>query len=456
MPPVEDLSAWIAQVAGRPPTSVRRRPGGGRHQAYDVVVDDGAGCAHELFLRADATEPPPWEHYTLRREAAIYRALHPTAVPVPAVLALHERLPAVLMEKAPGEARFSGLEPGVQQDIIDTFVPILFALHSVDALALDLPGVVPAASITEAVIHEVDIWERRLLDSAGPEPFVVACLAWLRANVPDVGDLPVLVQGDTGPGNFLHDGHQVTAVLDWELAHLGDPVEDLAWVATRNAQEPVPDFDRLIADYEHLTGPVDERRLRYHMVFAETRIAILAAARETGHRDPRGEVGNGLIYGALHKRLTVEAVADVLSVELAVLDGPDGPDDHETAQTPLFDAALLQLREIVLPAIEDPFASARAKSLARVLKYLRGVDRYRSRHSAEERAELGALLGRPITDVDAARTELVGAVRAGRLGVAELLEPAWGAVRREHQALGDAMGVLAQRHLPGRRPGSHG
>ena len=58
-----------------------------------------------------------------------------------------------------------------------------------------------------------------------------------------------LVQGDTGPGNFLHDGSKLTAIVDFELAHIGDPMEDLAWIGTRNAQEPVPDFDRLLALY---------------------------------------------------------------------------------------------------------------------------------------------------------------------------------------------------------------
>ncbi|MCU4186863.1 phosphotransferase family protein [Acidiferrimicrobium sp. IK] len=443
----DHLEKWVAEVTGARTATLLRRPGGGRHQAFDVIVEDGDGRTRELFLRADAGDPPPWEHYTLRRESAIYTALGPTPVPVPQVVALHPELPAAVMEKVDGVARFAGLDRAVQQEILDHFVTVLAALHELDATRLELPGVLPAASVRDAVANEIDVWERRLEDSAGPEPFLLACMRWLRDHNPDVADPPALVQGDTGPGNFLHDGHRVTAVLDWELAHLGDPVEDLAWLATRNSQEPVPDFERFVADYERLAGPVDRARLAYHMVFAEVRIAILAAAREAGARDLLGEVGNGLIYGALHKRLTVEALAAATGVTLPPLAAPAAA-DAETPQTILYDAALEQLRQIIVPHITDPFAASRAKSLARVLKFLRGMDSHGAAFAAEELRDIEALLGHPVTDAATGRLALVDAVHAGTLDASALLPSAWAAVRREHLAMGGAMGVLASRHLP--------
>ena len=102
------------------------------------------------------------------------------------------------------------------------------------------------------------------------------------------------MQGDTGPGNLLHDGAHLTALLDFELAHLGDPMEDLAWIGTRNAQEPVPDFDALLDAYVRAGGAVDRARIRYHFVFAELRIAVLAIER-AGHmrRRPTPTSGAG-------------------------------------------------------------------------------------------------------------------------------------------------------------------
>ena len=67
-----------------------------------------------------------------------------------------------------------------------------------------------------------------------PDPALVFTLRWLRGNVPDVDGPVVLVQGDTGPGNFMFADGRVVAVVDWELAHLGDPMDDIAWLSLRS------------------------------------------------------------------------------------------------------------------------------------------------------------------------------------------------------------------------------
>src|SRR5262249_21265922 len=145
-----------------------------------------------------------------------------------------------------------------------------------------------------------------------------ACFQWLREHVPDTGDAPPrLVQGDTGPGNLLHDGSRVTALLDFELAHLGDPMEDIAWVGTRNAQEPIPDMSRFLTKYDGASGITpDAARLRYHSLLAELRIAVLGVERQDATSSDLAEHGNHVIYGTLHRRLTVEALAAALGEQM--------------------------------------------------------------------------------------------------------------------------------------------
>jgi aminoglycoside phosphotransferase (APT) family kinase protein len=76
--------------------------------------------------------------------------------------------------------------------------------------------------------------------------------------------LVVLVQGVTGPGNFMYAGGRVVAVVDWELAHLGDPMDDIAWLTLRATQEPFPDLPARVGEYEALSGhAIDEPRVRY-------------------------------------------------------------------------------------------------------------------------------------------------------------------------------------------------
>ncbi len=443
--PIETLETWLRDATGAAAVDVQRRPGGGRHQAWDVTLTMADGPIAHRFLRADAARPAPHETYTLWREAEIYAALAGVGIPVPAVLAVHPDHPAVLMEYAPGTARFAGLDPAQQTTVLDDLVDVLVRMHAIDVSTLPLPSLLPARRVDDHVRAELDEWEGRLDASGQAEPFLRACFAWLRAQVPDVDGPPSLVQGDTGPGNLLHDDGRLTAVLDFELAHLGDPMEDLAWIATRNAQEPVPDFEALLDAYTRAGGTIDRARIRYHLVLAELRIAVLAIERADRAPSPDADVGSGLIYGTLHTRLTAEAFAAATGAAL-----PDPPDDtrSDTAVTAYYDAVLEQLRTVVVPAVDDAFAIQRAKSAARVLKYLREVDRAGDAPVVAELDAAARLVdARPAT-VDDARHRLEAEVMAGRLDAVALLPYAWARVQWEQRLREGAMGVLATRHLP--------
>ena len=439
---LDDLSAWAAEVVGESIDAIARRPGGGRHEAWDVR---GAGGG-TWFLRADSSPPDDFEHYTLRREAEIYGAVDELGIPTASIVGVHPVHEAVLMEYVPGTARIADLDRDAQIAIVDDFAPILARLHAADPSSMALPSLHPVRSIADHVVEELDIWERRLDSTGVPDPFLTACFAWLRDHVPDVPGPPSLVQGDTGPGNFLHDGTRVTAILDLELAHLGDPMEDLAWVGTRNSQEPVPDFERFLARYESAGGArFDLRRFRFHSLFAELRIAVLGAGRAGAVPHPLADLGNGLIYGVLHRRLTVEALAVAAGVAL--------PDSElaiatDTAATGAFDGVLAQLKTIVGPAVGEAYASQRLKSIARVIKYLREVDRVGDTHLEAELGDLEGLLGERPASAEDGRALLDRMVRSGAFTATDLLPMAAADAARRQQLAGPAMGVLASRHLP--------
>lgn len=441
---VAEFAAWAQELTGEPIRDIDRQPGGGRHGAWVVRGENGG----MWFLRADSAKPGPHEHYTLRRESEIYAAAASAGLPVPKILGVHPVHEAVLMEYVQGNARFAPLDSGAQASVVADFAPLLARLHAADPAQMELPSLAPVMSITEHVEQELDIWGSRLNAVTAPNPFLRACFLWLRQNLPEVDGSPSLVQGDTGPGNFLHDGRRVTALVDFELAHLGDPIEDLAWVGTRNAQDPVPDFDLFLAQYAEAGGDAfDGGRFRYHSLFAEVRIAILGAERAAaGGPSPMGDLGSGLIYGALHRRLTLEALCTAVGEprpDLSALPAPD------TAQTPYFDGVLLQMKDLIGPAISDPFAAQRLKSLARAVKQLREVDRIGSETLAEaELDDLEALLGhRPSSNMEG-RAELDALVGAGEMDAVDLIPFAAADVSRAHQLAAGAMGSLATRHLP--------
>jgi aminoglycoside phosphotransferase (APT) family kinase protein len=394
-----------------------------------------------LFLRLDPAPPDPEEHYTLRREARFYRAARQAGVPGPQVLAVHPTMEAVLLERMDGQAAFAEVDTAAQCAIIDDFAVHLARLHSAGTDALGLGS----TTMRDATLDELDIWETRL--DGHVDPFLTACFRWLRDHLPDTARLPaVLVQGDTGPGNFLHDGRRVTAFLDFELAHLGDPMDDLAWVGTRNAQQPVPDFERFLAHYEAAAGSeVDRQRVRYFALFAELRIAVLGTGRADDRPDNMAEHGYHLVNGALHRRLTVEALSAAAGVELPAVRLPSLTD---TADTRLYDGLLAQMEAIVLPAVDDPVARRRAQSMTRVVTYLREANRAGDSHVECELADLAHLLGGRPGTVANGRAALRAQVVNGELNAVDLLPYATGDALRRQQLVLEAMGPLAGRHLP--------
>ncbi|NIR34508.1 MAG: phosphotransferase, partial [Actinobacteria bacterium] len=101
-----------------------------------------------------------------------------------------------------------------------------------------------------------------------------ALFAWLESRVPEA-DRPVAVLwGDAGPHNALHVDGVVTGLLDWELSHLGDPLEDLGGAVW--AVEAVADPELTIAAYEAESGrAVDRTALEWFTVFASVTRGVM-------------------------------------------------------------------------------------------------------------------------------------------------------------------------------------
>ena len=443
----ESLIDWMARSVGGRIVSVERRPGGGRREAWFVDAEKADGTRLELFLRydrsnADETGDP----FTLQDEARYFLALQDTAVPVPRIHAVHPEEQAILAERVPGQAWFSLLRDEAQRvGVAREFMGVLAALHAVDPGEVLPSGPSQERDLRDLVHAEIDRWEALYRRAEEPaEPLIELGLSWVRRNVPDVSEPPVIVQGDTGPGNFLYADGRVTAVLDWELAHLGDPHDDLAWVSVRAVQEPFTHLPDRLADYAAAAGrTLDLDRIRYYRVLAELRILILGHAG-AGKHDPLSEVGNGLIYRMLHRRLFVEALADVTGTGLVP---PEPLPAVEGENEWLYEVALTQLAKIIVPRSEDPFVVLRSKGLARILKYLRESERLADARRLGELDDLEGVLGaRPDTVADGL-ARLSDGLRGGAVALSAALPVLHRWVLRETQVWRPAMGVLADRHF---------
>ena len=127
--------------------------------------------------------------------------------------------------------------------------------------------------------------QRALLDAFGePHPAFELGLRWLDEHVPPDATRPALVHGDFRNGNFIVGPDGIRAVLDWELAHLGDPIEDLGWLCVKswrfgNADRLVGGFgalDELLAAYADAGGAaVDEDALRFWVVLGTVKWGVI-------------------------------------------------------------------------------------------------------------------------------------------------------------------------------------
>ncbi|HZZ31564.1 MAG TPA: phosphotransferase family protein [Phenylobacterium sp.] len=238
-----------AYIAGRLPdaadvsvSGLERISGGASRETYRFRArwrQGGEVVARRLILRRD---PPASLIDTERRvEFAAYQAFHGTAVPVPAMLWLEEAdgpldHPFFIAEEMSGYQAsplllFAGGYEAVLSRLAERKWTILGEIARADPEALGLTQVMPPMALDACWRRELDHWEAILdSDEAEPQPIARAAIRWLRANPPPPAQKLSVVHGDYRTGNFLYDeAGEIHGVLDWEMAHLGDPLEDLAW-----------------------------------------------------------------------------------------------------------------------------------------------------------------------------------------------------------------------------------
>jgi aminoglycoside phosphotransferase (APT) family kinase protein len=163
----------------------------------------------------------------------------------------------------------------------------LARIHSIDPAELE--GVLPDPGPDPALV-QIEEWERQLDEIEEPLPAVELGLRWLRAQAPEPAE-PRVVHGDFRLGNFIVDENGLAAVIDWELAHLGDPAEDIGWLCIRSWRfgnddrrvAGVGQLDEFIAAYEATGGAVDRDRVRYWEVFGNVKWAIICARQAHDH-----------------------------------------------------------------------------------------------------------------------------------------------------------------------------
>lgn len=273
-------------------TGLERIFGGASRETFRFVLSyrlDGRPVSRPLILRRD----PPGSLIETDRavEFEAYRAFYGSAVPVPEPLWLEEDrrwldYPFFIMQE------IRGYESNPQLIIAPPYAEhaerfaqrkwtILAEIAKADPVALDLTRVMEPVAADRCWQRELAHWENAL--DAGelcPQPVIRAAIRWLRRNPPPPAQRISVVHADFRTGNFLFDAEgSIHAILDWEMAHLGDPLEDLAWglnpvwrwAHDGRAGGLVPQ-DQAIRIWERASGlRADPEALRWWQVFSSVK-----------------------------------------------------------------------------------------------------------------------------------------------------------------------------------------
>ena len=232
------VAAYLSRIWGTPVSidALARIPGGASRETYrfDATAD---GKLHQLILRRD-----PGASLIDTESETEFRAYQSAwgTVPVPHAVALEaagaelER-PFFIMERVEGgevASAFARAPFGDHGEALGAaFFTALGKLAALDPANTPLGQHLPTPAPDEAWRIALDYWEGVLdEDQQRPLPVARAAIRRLRANPPPPAQKLSLVHGDYRTGNFLYDdAGGIHGILDWEMAHLGDPLEDLGW-----------------------------------------------------------------------------------------------------------------------------------------------------------------------------------------------------------------------------------
>lgn len=415
------LLVWLEALGGGHISRLERHVA--RREAWVVDVTGPDGTVLEGFLRIDR-QPVAGSNVSLRREAGICRALMQTAIPVPALLGWNEEHHAALFSRVPGSADLPGVTDATQQrKVMEDFIDVIARLHRLepDALELDeLLGPLPRTA-AEAALGDLDA---QLQQFAGflanyEDPLLSYGADWLRRFVPQSIARVSLVQGDTGPVNFMFEGDRVTAVVDWEWGHWGDPMEDLGNICVREFWNPSGGLQGLFRRYEAESGiPYTRAAAQYYRIQQNVRgmIPIHAACAQPGLRESMAWY---LCYRYVGDRSTCEALADAMGI---ALERPPLPASEDSRGSTLLGAAATSLQRDVLPDLQTSFARSRLGDSRILIECAEREHRYGADIRAANAAEIATLLGQQPTDYARAATRLLEAMQERRIADEPLLQ----------------------------------
>ncbi|MBT7372028.1 MAG: phosphotransferase family protein [Gammaproteobacteria bacterium] len=294
---LEVLQGHVTKVYGKGATvkELNRLSGGASRETWSLDVFTKGGTCIPLILKRDPVIYEPDGSFTSDEsyqvgvsrttEGKIIEQAALSGVPVPEVAFFLDDARSTdgfVMQRLEGEAL--GLRIAREDTYADARINLAFQCGQAAAKLHNIPLVnlpeLESRDVTEALAYNHEM----MSSTRHPYPGFEYGFRWLEERVELAGDQHTLVHGDFRNGNIVVDTDGLRGVLDWEVAHVGNPLSDLGWICVRSwrygfLKKPVGGFgeiSELLAGYEAGGGkPVSKTALHFWEVFGTLRWGML-------------------------------------------------------------------------------------------------------------------------------------------------------------------------------------
>ena len=377
------IAEWIRDHVGGTVVATRRQA---RWRPVWFLDVDRDGEHLDIMVRGDRTDAAPL--FPLEHEMKFQELLEEDGIPVPHVYGWCDEPRAFVTAAVGGSNNFEHATDAERAAVMDEYMGVLARIHALDPDRYERAGIVRAATPAESGLVGMRVYEdgyRRT--KARPDPFLEFCLGWLARN-------PVDTQGREAPvvwdsGQFHQEHGHLTAVLDLELGHVGDPMMDLAAFRMRDTVLGFGDMRVLYEQYaKHAGAPVDLHAVMHHH-FAFTLSNQLAFHAALAEPPPATDYMTNMQWASETNLFAIEALAEILGIE--TLETVDVPEPRRSPVAAAHEHLVRSLRSLDLA---DEYERHQLRIAFRLARHLQRFDEIGDECTEADLDDLQGLLGR--------------------------------------------------------------
>lgn len=260
------IQAYLRTTFGEPTLEVREfrfLTGGRVRQTVSFSVVDSAQLPGHLVLQREHPGAIT-ELRGLSMQFALLEQLHAAAIKVPRPILVETSAgplgaPFMLVERLSGAPPIASMDyfgvPPRSVSIVESLAEQMALLHRqpIEALVSHLDSTLKSSSEQSWINDVNDLGQAWLKSAHAPSLFISAGLAWMRSRADTIQARHTIVHGDMLLHNLLTENESISGILDWELAHIGHPAEDLGYV--RPVVEQMADWSIFVQAYHRAGGP---------------------------------------------------------------------------------------------------------------------------------------------------------------------------------------------------------